>query len=274
MKTVKRIFAVAASLALVCVMSMMPVTSAHAADKVTFYATYSDTLNKWVYSSSVNALFTEGSDYIDANMKDGDNLIIDAKGYEPGMLTLKVHKKIGELAVANKAFVHVEAPDVDIAYVAGEGIMVLYAPHVGKVDVYPKHVVQIEGNVDELTANYVWESTDYPRFAVTGTVGAAKVNYTGDISSAKHWIYGIPAGKMTSNEKGVVALKEGQYSKAPVADPGNGTTGGNNNNNSGNKGVLDDVPKTGAAGLPESFLFFGLSAVFACGAVFLKKKLQ
>lgn len=220
----------------------------------TQYALKNDTMSDWVSSF----------DFMNTYMKDGDSIVINANNDASApVVQFELTKKVGDLVALNGAYVLFTGPYVERAYVAEYGTLVVNGD-VGSAEVSRRHVLQISGNVDTFVAHYESSGTDYPVFAVTGTVKKANVNYTGDRHSAATTLYNIAKGKLVSNEKGVVSLKEGEYSLTPQAETPKKETGKQ----------LDKVPATGAREISESFLFFMLSAAFALGAVICKKKIQ
>lgn len=263
MKTFKRIFAIVLSAVMIVTLSGMKDVKAYADDAVTWTVYYDGGSGKYVVNSARLGYWSEGIEFIDQYMVEGDNIVVDAHG-EAGtpMITITVSKRIGQAVAKDGAIAYFKAPTVDYAYVATSGTIIVEATTTKAVDVYPGQVVQIFGNVDKFVAYYKDGGPAYPRFGVTGTVKEAYVNYTGSVYSADKPVYNVAANTLNSDEYGRVSLAEGKYSlTATVEAPAK-------------KKQLDAVPKTGAETVPESLVFFALAAVFAIGAVAFKKKLQ
>lgn len=257
MKHLKVFLTIAISLAMVVAFCQTPV-KAQAAGATTWYLTYDVGTGAW-YGSTDKVYWS----YPDiSKMQAGDNLVIDADNANSVQFIVNAPQSINELAVVGGASVVVNAPYVAHAY-SVNGATTAINSNVGLVDAYHTGVIQVNGNVDKIVGHY--DDSAETIFGVSGTVGQANVKWTKDLLSNNTTVYNVAKGKMTTNEWGWVPLEEGDYSLTPSASTT--TTKANTTQKQ-----LDSVPKTGVAGMRESFIFFALAAVFAIGAVVYKKK--
>ena len=260
MKTIKKLASILTACAMIAALAMMTKVDAKAAAPVTWYITYGA---DQYYVSSTEMNWWTSLDYLEPNMKDGDNVLINGDNHATDMLTIELSKKIGELVVTGGASASVKAPYVERAYVAVNGVLVVIAPTVNVAEVYPEQTIQVNGNVNTFKAQYNDSIYDpSPVFAVTGTVGTAYVDYIGDRSTISTPIYNVVAGSFISNENGVVVFtKDSQYSKTkPSTTP---------SKNPGRQ--LDNVPKTGGHKDLFGAYALGIAAVFAVAGMLLKK---
>ncbi len=259
MKIIKKFVSLLTACAMVAAIVIVPKVEAKAAGPVTWYISYGD---DQYYASSSDRNYWTSLDTVESNMKDGDNILINGDGRATDLVTLELTKKIGELAVTGGASASVKAPYVERAYVAGEGTLIAIVPTVNVAEAYPGQTIQIIGNVNTFTAKYNGLEDPSPLFGVSGTVGTAYVDYTGDRNSATSPIYNIVAGSFTSNENGVVVFtKDNQYSKVkPTATPSKQPDR-----------KLDNVPKTGGNRNLSALLALGFASVAGVAAMLLKK---
>jgi len=267
MKNLKKVMTLVMTLALVAGFVQVPVVKAEAAEPTTWYITYDKGTKDWYGSmDNYNWSFPDLT-----NFKAGDNLIINADGEYLDQYTVRCPQAINELSIIGGSNVIVYAPYVEHAVSVTSSTGVIHS-NVGKVDAYYSGVIQVEGNVGWLVANYTYEENEMVIFGVTGTVDKANCKYTGNLINNTTTIYNVAKGKLVTNDRGFVPLNEGEYSLVPtgsttVAAPAAGQAAAGSNGKQ-----LDAVPKTGAMGVSESAIFFGLAAVFAIGAVVYKKK--
>ena len=262
MRMLKRLTTVVLGVAFLCAMILTPAKVSYADDAVVWYLTYSS--GNW-YASSNKMDYWTSPDYIVSNIKDGDHLVVNGDNVSTTTATLKVDKKIGELAATGGAVASIEAPSVNRAYVAGKGsTLIVTANNVNSVEVYPAQTIQIVGNVTNFVAHYDMGSGEHPAFAVTGTVAAANVAYGGNVANSWTTIYGIGAGLLKSNNDGYVTLTADQFSLTPTAAPQTGTT---DKAADSSKKQLDKVPQTGLEVSQEAMIFGVLALVFASAAV-------
>ena len=262
MKTLKKLTTVLLGVAFLCALVLTPAMVSRADGPVTWYLTYNG--GEWFASSNQMNYWT-GKDYVALNIKDGDNLVINGDNQSTGLFSYKVDKKINELAVTGGASASIEAPYVERAYDAGKGnTLIVTAPTVNIVEIYPAQTIQVIGNVVTFIAHYEYNTGEYPVFGVTGTVTAANVAYNGVIENSHQTIYGIGSGLFNSSNTGMLTLAEGQYSKTPVAAPQTGT---DNKAADSSKKQLDKVPQTGLEVSQETVIFAVLALIFASAAV-------
>lgn len=257
MKHLKVFLTMALCLAMVLAFAKTPV-KAEAAEATTWYISYDGGSSDWYIST--DKYYWSRIDL--TGIKEGDNVVVDADNKCDKQLVLHIAPSINELAVVGGASVAVNVPHVNHAY-SVNGSTTAINCNVSSVDAYHTGVIQVNGNVDKLVAHYD-DSAD-TMFGVSGTVGQANVKWTKDLLSNNTTVYNVAKGKMVTNQWGWVSLEDGDYSLTPTA----ATTAAPQKDN---KKQLDAVPKTGVAGERESFIFFGLAAVFAIGAVVYKKK--
>ena len=262
MKNVKRIFAALAGIAMVLALVTVPSVATRAEEAKTWYVTYDTGTGKW-YSSNDKQTW---SVYDLTKFAAGDSIVIDADGQDVPQLTVVVYQPANEVAFINKASATVTAPSANHVY-AVLGAVGVFNGNVTKVDAYGNGVVQINGNVDTFVANYT-STEEKIMFGVSGTVRQANVKCTGNRLDNKKTIYNVKAGKFYPNASGVVELKDDEYTTDPAAAPAPAATAAT----PAATPQLDKVPKTGAFGVSESLIFFGLATVFAVGAVVYKKK--
>lgn len=265
MKNFKKIMTVIMCLALVFAFMQTPV-KAEAAEPVTWTIRYDTGSNMWYGTNSTWNYWTVPDL---SSMSAGDNVVIDANGQSLPQYAIWAPQPIGELAFVGNVNGAVYAPSVQKAYASSGCVGVVFS-NVNIAESYPNAALQVQGNVNQVKCYYDYEGS-ITSIGVSGTVGQANVKWTGDMISNNTTIYNIPAGKFVTNQYGIVDLKAGEYSLVPgvAATPATGAGAG-----SGSGKQLDAVPKTGAAGLSESLIFFGLAAVFAIGAIVYKKKVQ
>ena len=262
MKNVKRIFAALAGIAMVLALVTVPSVATRAEEAKTWYVTYDTGTGKW-YSSNDKQNW---SVYDLTKFGAGDSLLIDADGASVPQLTLRLSQPINELGFVNGASAVVYAPSANHVY-SVLGAVGSFNGDVAKVDAYSTGVVQINGNVDTFVANYT-STEDKCVFGVSGTVRKANVKWTGNLLANDTTVYNVAKGKLVTNQWGTVDLKEGEYTLDPAAAPAPAATAAT----PAATPQLDKVPKTGAFGVSESLIFFGLATVFAVGAVVYKKK--
>lgn len=263
MKMLKKLTALLSGVAFLCALVLTPAMKSRADGPVTYYITNNG--GAWYASSSETVYWTGGMDFVYNNIKDGDHLVINGNSSSTDLFRLTVDKKLGDLAVTGGAVAHIEAPYVERAYVAGKGsTLIVTAPLVNNVEIYPGQVIQVNGNVTNFLAHYEYNTSDYPVYAVTGTVAAANVAYGGVIENSHHTIYGIGNGLLKSDDHGSVYLSDTQYSLTPTAVPKSGTT---DKSADSSKKQLDKVPQTGSEVSMETFIFGGLALLFAAAAV-------
>ena len=263
MKMLKKLTTLLLSTAFLCAMVLTPSLVSRADGPVTWYITYSG--GKWYGSSNQINYWTDAA-LVSGNMKDGDHIVINADNATTELLQYKVDKRIGELAVTNGAFANVEAPYVERAYVAGRGsTLIVTAPRVNNVEIWPGQTIQINGSVTDFVAHYEFNGQS-PVFAVTGTVDAANVAYDRKVENSGKRIYGLAAGTLKSDEEGLVNLKESEVNTTPTAAPSTGTNQKSSDSASSGK-QLDKVPQTGAGISLETYIFGGLALLFAAAAV-------
>ena len=262
MKMLKKLSTLILGVALLCALVLTPEIKSRADGPVTWYLTYSG--GTW-YGSSNQMNYWTSDDVVRNNIKDGDNLVINGDNASSGFYEYTVDKKLNELAVAGAANANVTAPYVERTYVAGKnGVLVLNAQTVNKVEIHPAQTIQINGNVINFEAHYEYNTGNYPVFAVTGTVTAANVAYDGKIENSHHTIYGIGAGLLKSDGQGFVNFKEGQFFTSPTEPPKADAT---ENAAESSKKQLDKVPQTGLEVSQETIIFAVLALVFASAAV-------
>lgn len=272
MKHVKRVLAALLSTLMVVCLAQIPALSAHAEDPTVWTVTYNSTDGKW-YAASPRLGYWTGADIINSNGRDGDHIVFDAVNNVLPIQEFSFAFNFGDVVATNGAFISLTCSSANKVYVAGTGsTLIVSAPQVNNLEVYPGQVIQVIGNVTNVLAHYGYDGT-YPRFGVTGTVARANVNHNGNNESANTPIFGLAAGLCTSNDTGVVSLNASQYSLTPVASPVGSTPAAATQKPATGK-TLDAVPKTGSNGVQESVVFFMLAAVFAIGALAMKKKLQ
>lgn len=263
MKMLKKLSTLILGVAFLCAMVLTPGMESHAEDPTTFYVTYNG--GQWFASSSKVDYWSSGLDFVSTNMQDGDHIVVNGSDASTDLVMLKVDKKVGDLVATGGAAASVEAPYVNRAYVAGKGAtLIVTAPTVNIVEIYPKQTIQVIGNANTVIAHYVYNTNEYPVFAVTGTVNAANVAYGGKIENANSTIYGIGAGLLKSDGNGMVTLKEGEFSTSPTAPPQAGTT---DKAADSSKKQLDKVPQTGLEVSQETIIFAVLALIFASAAV-------
>jgi len=256
MKHLKVFLAMAICLAMIVAFCQTPV-KAQAAGATTWYITYDKGNSAWYGSTDQVNWSYPGL----TNMQPGDNLVINGDYGTSQQYIIYAPQNINELAVTGGANVVVNAPYVAHAY-SIDGATTVVNCNVGSVDAYCSGVIQINGNVDKFASHYEYEKATI--YGVSGTVGQANVTWNKNLLNTNDTLYNIKAGKLVANPSGYVILEEGDYSLTPSAAT---TTKANTTTKQ-----LDAVPKTGVAGVRESFVFFALAAVFALGAVVYKKK--
>lgn len=262
MKMLKKLSTLILGVALLCALVLTPEMKSRADGPVTWYLTNSG--GTW-YASNNTINYWTSDDMVRNNIKDGDNLVINGDNAYTGFYEYKVDKKLNELAVAGAANANVTAVSVERAYVAGKnGVLVINADTVKKVEIYPAQTIQVNGNVVNFEAHYEYNTSNYPVFAVTGTVAAANVAYDGKIENSHNTIYGIGAGLLKSDGQGFVTLSAGQFSTSPTEVPKAGNT---DQAADSSKKQLDKVPQTGLEVSQETIIFAVLALIFASAAV-------
>ncbi|MBR6307721.1 MAG: hypothetical protein IKR39_03850 [Lachnospiraceae bacterium] len=262
MKLLKKLTTMILGAALLCTMVMVPKIEAHADGPVTWYITYNG--GKWFGSNNTINWWTDAG-IVASGMKDGDHIVVNADNQTSELFSLTVDKRIGDLVATNGAVCNITAPYAERVYVAGKGsTLIATVGLANNVEVWPGQTIQVVGDVTNFLAHYDYSGPEYPIFGVSGSVKAANVNYTGSVDSSFHTIYGIAPGLFTSNNNGIVTLKEGQFSLVPVETPVTGTT---TQNSTPAKKQLDKVPQTGAFASKETIAFLMLAAVFGAAAL-------
>lgn len=263
MKLVKRLTTMILGAALLCTLVLVPGIKSNADTVVTWYLTNAG--GQWFASNNTINYWTGDTGMIAREMKDGDNIVVNADNVTSDLVKLEVDKKIGDLVSMNGATASVTAPYAEKVYVAGKNsTLIATVGTANYVDVYPEQTIQVIGNVNNFTAHYTRGVAEYPHFGVTGTVAHANVNYTGNWASVYDDIYGIPAGVFNSNAEGGVTLTMEQFSYTPTAAPATQAPAGSKTDS---QKQLDKVPQTGAFASTETIVFLMMAAVFAVAAL-------
>ena len=267
MKKISSLLACAMSFAIVLGTLVFPVNARAAA--TTWYVKYDEGKNDYFFSDAPDTGNWANASELDRYFKEGDTIIVDGVGKGANLQDkVSVSKTIGELAVIGCANIIVEAPRATKAYSVVGSTAVLNIPFVDNAAAYPGAVIQVNGSVGKFTVDYNGDASgNHPAFGVTGTVDEASVKYEKSLL-VPGTIYSIVKGKFVSDDDGVCKVEAGEYSltpggsSAPAAAPSATPA----------TKQLDAVPKTGNLQLSESFVFFLLAAVFAIGAVAIRKK--
>lgn len=271
MKTLKKLITVALCMALSLSVLVLP-SKAEASERTT-YLVHADG-GKWYYMKSTDANNWADASGLNNAMVDGDAVVIDGVGNDAADLTvctLDITKRIGELAIAGGATGIVNAAGgVDLYYVTGGATGVVNG-NVAKATASNQGILQVNGNVQELEVSYPvsYQSTDNdPKFAVQGKVNKATVKVNSECGIQT--VYDIANNKAVSDKFGIIWLSDGEYSKETTASvnvaEANTTTAKTQDKE------LDDVPKTGSAGMATSLAFFAMAAILAVSAVVLKRR--
>jgi hypothetical protein len=251
MKKIAKVLGITFCLALAFLFLQKPLKAEAA---TTFKATWSTSMAKWGYSSD-GGYWTEGKDYVENGMKDGDVLVIDGVSASTEMLTLNINARVGELAVCGKATASVTAKGVDTAYAVNDGSTLIVTSNVKKLIANYGATAQVIGNVDEVLG--VYKEGNKIGLGITGTVGKANVYFAPD-SWTQKTVYNVAAGKFDINDKNFFVTDAKYYSLTPTA----GSNG---------KKELDKVPKTGGR-FEDSVLFFLIAAGLVVAGISLNKK--
>lgn len=268
MKKIGKLTALALGLALVAGLLHTPV-KAEAATPTTWYVTYDYLTDNYYFTDAPKSNNWSSADGLDGAFKEGDTIVVDGDGRNPGQKSIKVTKTVGELAFSNTANVVVRAPRVNKTYAVVGATGIVNADFVDEANAYPGATLQINGNVGTLVADYSKDPT--PVFGVSGTVDVATVK-TQEHYYSPVTVYSIAKGACVVDNLGRITAKTSQYSETPGASSAPAATAPAASTEASNGKVLDSVPKTGALQISESAIFFLLAAMFALGAVVYKKK--
>ncbi len=254
MKKEKRLLTVLLCMAVMVVGIMVP-ERAKAENPKTYTLTYED--STWYFRTVENGARMEAS-IIGNYFADGDSIVVNAASTAPDC-NLAINKNIGDVCVTGGviAFINTSAK-VSRAYAVSGSTCVING-NVGTVLASANGVINVNGNVETLTADY---TSGNAKYGISGTVAKAfaKINS----QTPDNW-YGIKAGKMVPDTNGIVWLSDGEYSTVPIATP----------IKTSDKKELDDVPKTGMFTFEISLGLIFAAALFGCASIVsFRKKIK
>lgn len=262
MTTLKRTLMALLTLGIIAICFAMPKTAKAAGEKT--YTFHWDG-SKWCYQTSLDTNWV-GVENFAGSFKAGDSIIVDGQS-QAGLATceLSVSGGTGDVCAAGgaKVIVNVSGGTVGKAYAVIGGTLIVNGD-VNLATPVGTGVLQVNGNVNTLEVNY---DSGNAKYGVSGTVGKAyaKIN-----SETPDTYYSIKAGKMNPDDKGIVWLKDGEYSKTAGSAPAN-TSAPATAKTSGNDGY-DKVPKTGYYGLGSSLLLIVIALMTGTTSIVLLKK--
>lgn len=258
MKLFKKSFSLLAVAALCLGFFFSNAVTVSAAEPVTYYVKYVDSLSAWRVQEGTwsDSAFHSGLEHVTYNIKDGDTIVIDGTQG----INLNVDVQLKNLTLVGTNIALVTAKSFEDVYVLSNTTAAING------DVKNAYVF------DDCKVNFNNNVVNLNLASTKGALSTSDVNVLGTVdylhsegpNYSSYTFYSFQANSLKIIA-GVPYADEGKFSRtAPATTPSTST---NTNTNKD----YDDVPKTGDDGFMNPFLLVAIAAVCAFGAYKLNK---
>lgn len=235
--------------------------SAQAAEPVTYYVKYVDSVDAWRFQTGSwqDNNYHRDMSYLPLEIKDGDHLVIDG----PKDIKLSVDVNLSSLTVVNSTLAVISAKSYENVYTLN-GTTSAISGDVKNAYVYEKFVANFNDDVTNLYM--ISQEGPIGTLAVVGSVSYMKVStLKTEITMAEYYNFKENTLRVTD---GALKTAEADFSRtAPAAAP---TPAAPSTSTTTPSGEYDEVPKTGDLTVSPLW-FLGLAAICMVGHYKLKR---